>query len=113
MCFYHIKKYKYTAVHDRTKTRTDLDSLKRVAQSSGYIKGAGSSGGSASDYKADGRRFAPQTGRPFLGPTSLDWYWSPAGNLTMAEKGTGHSTPPCRWPSILGAAMCPSATLKY
>ena len=52
-----------------------------------------SSGGSASDFNADDRGFAPYTGRPFLGPPSLDGYSSITGNLTKAEKGTGHPTP--------------------
>ena len=41
-----------------------------------YIFKAGSSGGSASDYYAAGRRFAPNTGRPFLSR------WSITGNDT-------------------------------
>ena len=58
--------------------------------------GAGTSGDSASDYNADGRGFAPHTGRPFLGLPSLNGYWPLAGDLTAAEKGTAHPTPSCR-----------------
>ena len=69
------------------------------------------SGGSASGYSAHGRGFTPHTGRPCLGSPSLSGCWPLAGNLTAAEKGTGHPTPSCRWPGIMGAATCPSATL--
>ena len=56
-----------------------------------------SEGGSASGYNADGRGFAPHTSRPCLGPPSLNGYRSyKTGNLTTAEKGTGHPSPPCR-----------------
>ena len=53
----------------------------------------GSSGGSVSGYNADGRGFAPHTGRPCLGSPSLNGYWPLPGNLTAAENGTGHPTP--------------------
>ena len=56
----------------------------------------GSSGGSASDYNADDKGFAPRTGGPCLGPPCLNGYRSLAGNLTAAEKGTGRPTPSCR-----------------
>ena len=56
----------------------------------------GSTGGSASGYNADGRGFAPHTGRPCLDSPSPNVYWPLAGNLTAAEKRTGHPTPSCR-----------------
>ena len=62
----------------------------------GFEYSSWSSGGSASGYNADGRGFAPHTGRPCLGSPSLNGYWPLAGNLTAAEKGTGHPTPSCR-----------------
>ena len=33
------------------------------------------------------------------------------GSLITAKKGTGYPTPPYLWPSIVGVATCPSATL--
>ena len=72
---------------------------------------AGSSGGSAPGYNADSREFAPQTSHPLLGPLSLNGYKCMTENLTTENKGTDHPTPSCRWPSIMGAATCPSATL--
>ena len=39
--------------------------------------------------------------------------WSLTGNLTVAEKGTGHPTTSCRWPSVMGAAAAPIAKLSY
>ena len=64
----------------------------------------GSSGSSASDYNTDGRGFTIQTGRPFKGSPSLNGYWFLTGNLTAAEKGTGHPNPSCCRPRIMGAA---------
>ena len=73
-----------------------------------------SSGGSASDYNADDRGSRPTPDAcSYLGPPSLDGYWSLTGNLFTAEKGTSHPTPPCCWPIIKGAATCPSAVLTY
>jgi len=51
-------------------------------------------------------------GCPLLGSPSLNGYWSMTGKPNTAEKGTGHPTSLSRWPSIMGVAMCPSATLK-
>ena len=58
--------------------------------------GTSSSGGSVSDYNADGRGFALHTERPFLDPSSHNEFWSLTGNLTAAENGTDHPTPSCR-----------------
>ena len=69
------------------------------------------SGGSASDYNAAGRGFAPHTVRSFIGSPNLNGYWSLTGYLTEAEKLTGYSTPPCRRPRIMGAVTAPSATI--
>ena len=51
-------------------------------------------------------------GCPLLGSPSLNGYWSMTGKPNTAEKGTGHPTSLSRWPSIMGVAMCQSATLK-
>ena len=64
-------------------------------------------------YNADGREFVPHTSRPLLDTPTLNGYRSLTENLTTVEKRFGHPTPPCRWPSIMGAAMCPSATPTY
>ena len=72
---------------------------------------AGSSGGNAFDYNENGRGSALHTGRPLLDQHILEGYWSMTGNLTTADKGIGYPTPPCRWPSKIVAATCPSATL--
>ena len=76
-----------------------------------YIKERGSSGSSVPDYIPRGTGFEPHTRRPLLGSPSLNGYWSMTGNLNTTEKGTGHHTSLCRWPSIMGVAMCPSVTL--
>ena len=54
----------------------------------------------------------PGAGGPAQVDSALNEYWSMTGNLTAAEKGTGHPTLLCRWPSIMGVATCPLATLK-
>ena len=77
-----------------------------------YLLWTGSSGGSAFDYNADDWGLAPHTGRSLLGPLSFDGYQSLTGDLTVADKGTSHPTPPCCWPGILGATTCLSATLN-
>ena len=69
-------------------------------------------GSSTSDYNVYGRGFTRHTGRPILVPCSLNGYRSMTGNLTTAEKATGHPTASWRWPSIMGASTCPSATLN-
>ena len=51
-----------------------------------------------------GSRPTPDDGRQCLGSPSLNGYRPLAGNLTAAEKGTGHPTSSCRLPSIMGAA---------
>ena len=71
---------------------------------------ADSSGDSVPDYRTDGSGFAPRTGRPRLGSPSFTGYWSITMSLNTAEKTTGHPTSPWRWPSIIGAITCPSAT---
>ena len=54
----------------------------------------------------------PGAGGPAQVDSALNEYRSMTGNLTAAEKGTGHPTLLCRWPSIMGVATCPSATLN-
>ena len=78
-----------------------------------HFRSMGSSGGSVSDNNSDGRGFAPHIRRQFLDPLSLDGYWSTTENLTTAEKGAGHPTPPCRWPSIMCADLYLSTMLIY
>ena len=48
---------------------------------------------------------------PLLGSPSLNGYRSMTGNLNTGKKGTDHPTSLSRWPSLVGVAMCPSATL--
>ena len=72
---------------------------------------SGSSGSSVPGYSPKGTGFDPHARRPLLGSPSLNGYRSMTGNLNTAKKGTGHPTSLCRWPSIMGVAMCPSVTL--
>ena len=62
-------------------------------------------------YSPKGTGFEPYASRPLLGSLSLNGYRSMTGNLNTTKKGTDHPTSLCRWPSIMGVAMCPSATL--
>ena len=77
----------------------------------------GGHGSSVPDCNAKGTGFDsrchgdiyPAPGCPLPGPPSLNGYWSMTGNLNTVEKGAGLPTSLCRWPSIMGVAMCPSA----
>ena len=79
----------------------------------------GGHGSSVPDCNAKGTGFDsrcrgdiyPAPGCPLPGKPSLNGYWSMTGNLNTAEKGAGLPTSLCRWPSIMGVATCPSATL--
>jgi len=63
------------------------------------------------DYSPRGTGFEPHARRPLLGSLSLNRYRSMTGNLNTAKKGAGHPTSLCRYSSIMGVAMYPSATL--